>query len=408
MSDQSTDGKGVVLRTGRVGTVELAALLTVYGSTDIFLSFPSRLAEHSAQGAFFTPLLSAVLMLAALFVVFLLQRSVAKRNWLESLDETLTPYLTMPLALALSCYFLLQTALNAREFSETIITTVLPATPTSIIILLLLLTVFYYAMAGYEGLTRVSILLGGVMLVGLIVLTLLPMTWFRRELLFPILGNGPLALAKSGFRNTGEFPQLLLIMILAATLRNHKHTLRVGIMSISFSAVIMSVVLLVFIGTFASAVTGTVPFPMYQLARVIYVGRYVQRLESVFVFLWISAAVIKLGFGLWLTGYLYAHAFRMPLYRPLLPMFIVLIYVLAFLPPDLPTVQMLYANYFEKYSWIVTLALPVGLALIARFIQWIKSRRHRKKKRGSGKGDEESRESGTARARSGFRKGVLR
>lgn len=405
MSQQKAREGEVALRTGRVGGLELGALLTVYGSTDIFLSFPSRLAQHGAQGAFFIPVLSALLMLVALFIVFLLQRSAAKRNWLESLEENLTHFLTMPIALALSLYFLLQTALNAREFAETIITTVLPVTPTSIIILLLLLTVFYYAMAGYEGFTRVSILLGTVMLVGLIVLTLLPMTWFRRDLLFPILGNGPLALATSSFRNTGEFPQLLLVMILAATLRNHKHTLRVGVISISFSAVIMSVVLLVFIGTFAEAVTGAVPFPLYQLARVIYVGRYIQRLESIFVFLWISAAVIKLGFGLWLTGYLYAHAFRMPLYRPLLPMFIVLIYVIAFLPPDLPTVQMLYENYFERYSWIVTLALPVGLAAIARLIEWVKSRRHRGRNRGK---HDDSQASAEPRTRLGFRKKVLR
>lgn len=350
------------LDTGKVGVGELTALLTIYTTTDIFFSYPARVAREGQTAAWMIPLVSGLLVVSAFLVIHLLMRRLPEHNLLELAERKLGRAVMLALLFVFTLFFLLQTAFTLREVTETVVTTVLPATPAVVVALLVLVVSLYFAYQGLEGLTRVSAILWGVFAIGLIALLALAAPWFDSRLLLPIAGRGWSAIVLYGALNTSMFPVVLMLSVLYGSVRNQRHFLRAGLVSAGVSAIVMSLVVLVFIGTFSSAVTGTVPFPMYQIARLIYVGRFVQRLESIFIFLWTSAALVKLGLALWFSGYLYATAFRMPVYRPLLFALAVIVFILGFLPPNLHSVQQLDANYLERFGWIATIALPLVLA----------------------------------------------
>ncbi len=367
-----------LIHTGRVGVVELTALMTVYSSTEIFLSMPSRIAVEGAGFAWAIPLVSGTLVTIAFLIVHFCLKRFPGENLLQVISRLFGRFTALPIALVFALLLLAQTALVTREFTETVVTTVLPATPSAVIAFTFLLAAFYYAYKGLEGLSRTALLFSYFSLVGVALLLILPLSWFDVRLLLPIWGRGVGNTLWFGAINSSLFFNVLFLSILYPTLRNRNHFLYVGVISTIVTAVIFSMVLVVFLGTFASAVSGKVPFPMYQLARVIYVGRFVQRLEAIFVFLWTAAAVIKMGFGLWMVAYLYALGFGMPLYRPLLAPVTLQLYVLSFLPPDFPAVLALSASVFEPYGWLVGVALPVLLAVAAVLWDW------RRKRRGNG------------------------
>jgi len=369
-SAEGTDGG---IRTGHAGVAEWTALLTIYTSTDVFLSYPSRIAEQTAEAAWMVPLLSAIIAASVFWLVQLCMLRFSQTGLITVLWERVSPIAGMTVALAGAAFFLVQTALVMREFTETVVTTVLPSTPAAVVTILFLLVVMNYAYKGIEGMTRVAILLSVVMLGGLALLLILPLTWFDASLLSPIMGKGVGSIVLSALTNTSMFIPPFVLSILQPSVRNQKHVLQIGLVSSLLTGAIISLVLVVFIGTFAVAVTGKIPFPMYQLSRLIYVGRFVQRLESLFVFLWTAAAVIKMGLGLWLTAYLYARAFKMPFYRPLVVPFGLLMFIVSFLPPDFTTVMNLSGEVLERYGWVVTMALPLLAASIAVVVDWLRS-----------------------------------
>ncbi len=352
------------VRTGRVGVGELTALLTIYTATDVFLSYPSRVAKESAESGWMIPLVSGVIVLAVFLIINACMKRFPDENILDVARQELTVFVSVPLGIIFMLLFFSQTALVMREFTETVITTVLPRTPSTVVALLFMAVVYYFAYKGIEGLSRLAMLLSAILGIGLLSLLIMPLTWFDVHLLQPFWGRGMLTTIFYGGTNTSMFLNVLLLSLLYPTVRNQRQFVRVGVISIGLTAVLMSLVLIVFIGVFPAAPTGQVPFPMYQLARLIYIGRFVQRLESVFVFLWTAAAVLKMGLGLWMTAYLYASTFKMPLYRPLLPAIALALYVVSFLPPDFPSVQLISANIFEPYGWTVSIALPVVIAVV--------------------------------------------
>ena len=372
------------LRTGRVGVAELTALLTIYTATDVFLSYPARVAAETATSAWMIPLVSGTIVLAAFLIMHACMRGFPDHDILQLADRFLTPYVAVPLALLLVAFLFFQTALTMREFTETVVTTVLPTTPAVLVALTFLLVALYYAHKGLEGLTRVAILLAAVFAVGIAALLLLPMTWFDSRLLLPLAGRGVASTLYYGAVNSSMFLNVLMLAVTYKSVRNQEHFLRAGTVSIIVTAVLMSLVVVVYLGTFGSAPTGRTPFPLYQLARLIYVGRFIQRLEAVFVFLWVAAAVLKMGCGLWFTAYLYAAAFRMPVYRPLLYAIALSLFIISFLPPDLVTVQTLSARYVERFGWIVTVAVPVAIVAAAYSIDRVKQARAKRGSRNAG------------------------
>ncbi len=353
------------IRIGRVGIAELTALITIYCSTDVFLSYPSRVAVEGATAAWMIPLIAGVITFAVFLLLYLAMRKTPTQNLIELVMNSLSPFIGIPVAIAFSVFFFLQTAIVMREFTETVVTTVLPRTPSEIIAASFLLVVVYYAYKGLEGLTRVAVLIAYILGVGLVILLVLPLTWFHLPYLMPLAGRGWNVTLMHSLLNTSAFANVLMLAILYPAVRNQQHFVRAGLMSILFTALTMSAVLFVVLGVFTDAVSGQVSFPLYQLARLIYVGRFVQRLEAVFVFLWTAGAVLKMGFGLWLSGYLYAAAFRMPVYRPILFPLALLIYVFVFLPQNIMAVEALESRIIEPFAWIVELLAPLVLVIVS-------------------------------------------
>lgn len=360
--------------SGEVGAIGLTILLAVYTATDVFLSYPGRVAEQAKTSGWMVPLVAGVIALFAWIVIAWAMRSAGKEPLLSWMAGRIGPVAHVAAAIFF-VYLLVETALVMREFTETVVSTVLPATPAEIVALLFAIVVVYFARQDLEGLVRVAIFFGALLLLGLVLLCVLPLNWFDGRLLLPLWGEGVSPTLQTGILATSMFATVPLLAIVGSRLQRAEALPWVGIVAICSSAVLISIVLAVFIGVFVGATEGRIPFPMYQVARLIYVGRFVQRLESLFVFVWTSAAVLKMGLALWTASYLYAWLFRMPVVRPIVAPLAALVFVLSFVPRDFTTLLYLSGSVVERYGGIVTIALPVCFIGAAGVLQLRRRRR---------------------------------
>ncbi len=354
-------------RIGRLGVPELTSLLIIYSVSDVFLSYPSRIVTEGATSGWMIPLLAGVIVLVVWLVIDRILKKTKTTNVIESLATWVPFPLISVVLLILSIFILLQTSLILREFTEAVIATVLPNTPPPIVALTFLLVVIYFSTKGVEVISRAALMFMYSFIAGMVLLLVLPLSWFHTVQLLPIWGNGIKNIAAYGMINTSTFYQILILLFLSPALRKESLRTKVGIYSIIVSAVLVSAFVIVLLGTFTMPVTEKMTYPIYQLSRIIYVSRFIQRLEAIFVFIWTSAAVIKMGLGLWFTAYLFAYAQKIPVYRPLIFIFALILYMLTFLPPDLPTVLSLAGSIYETYGGLITILLPVLLVLFGYF-----------------------------------------
>ncbi|BCJ86978.1 GerAB/ArcD/ProY family transporter [Effusibacillus dendaii] len=366
-----------MIKTGHLGRYELLALVVILAIADIFLNFPQQLVRMGGSAGWMIPLVSMGICL----IVWMLIGPVLARqrtgNLLFLARSRFGRWGTGAASLLVALFLVLDTANTVRMFTETVITEILPRSPISFVIAPLMVVLVYYAYTGIEGLSRVALVLTPWLLIAITLLLAFNGNWMNLDYILPLWGRGVPALLFSGGIVTGIFTNILLLAIFASLLRNPADSLKIGFWSILIVGLVYSIVTLVFLLVFPSEAAVRVPIPLYQLGRLIYVGRFFQRLEAGFAFFWIAAAVIKIAVSLWTSSYLIASVFRMPVNRPLVFPIALIVYSLSFVPQSFTETLELNMNYRLRWGWIIVIGLPMLLLL------WMRDRTRKE-----GKGDE--------------------
>ncbi|GIM46934.1 germination protein [Collibacillus ludicampi] len=353
-----------MIRTGHVGKVEMIALVTIFSATDIFLSYPQQLAARGGEAGWMIPLLS--MMFA--FIFFKICGRVINRYGLESLlilgQKELGWGIGGIVGSLYAIFLVLTTASEMRQFTETVVTTVLPKSPVGFVALPFLLVIFYFAYMGIEGLTRVAWFVGPWILLGTVLLLVFNLNWAQPEYLLPLWGYGLEQTVFQSIQFGSVFTNIFALSVLAPLLRKKEDFVTVGFWSILLVSLLYTGVMLMLLMVFPAETAEKMPFPMYQFARLIYLGRFFQRLESAFVFIWVACAVIKMATGLWLISYITATVWKMPVYRPLVIAFTLIIYSLSFMPKSFPETLHYDVTYLFNWGWIIVLVLPALVAVV--------------------------------------------
>ncbi|MCL6631368.1 MAG: endospore germination permease [Alicyclobacillus herbarius] len=349
----------------RIGTKELIAMMTLFVSTDTFLSFPQHATAMTLEAAWMVPLLAAVIALAIfLYVENMLRKHFYGMDIVEVTVDSLGSIAGSVLAIVLGLYFVCETAGVMRQFSEHVTTTVLPNTPILVVGAMYTITIAYIAYHGLEGICRIAYLLMPILLVGAIGLCLLTANWWHPLMLLPIFGAGVSHILFAAASDAAVFMNVLLLCVVYPHAHNPRSLRSVGIWSIVVPALLMAGFIATYNMVFPAIETRLAAFPLYQLARIIYLGRFVQRMESIFIFLWVTVAIVRMGMSLWAAAYLFARGLHWPTPRPAIPALALLCFALSLLPADVGQAVHLVETYLIACGAIIIFGLPVLLVTI--------------------------------------------
>jgi spore germination protein (amino acid permease) len=262
-------------------------------------------------------------------------------------------------------YIIISTSNLLRIFSGAVIITTLPHAPISALVILFVIVMWIAAHLGLEAISRNAYISQPFIIIGITAVLLLLYPYWDVNELFPVLGIGPVRLLFNSFLNISAFGEIILLAYLAPFFSFDGTRLKnIGIFSIAtvgFYFLFITVTYLMVIPV-PSALENLTPF--YQLSRSIYLGRYYQRLESVFIFFWIYTAFLRLSIGLILAAIVTRESLKIPYYRPLLPALCVLFFSLALTPAQLVTAISI-ERYRMWFGWIFTFLVPTVVWVVA-------------------------------------------
>lgn len=360
-----------------VGAKELTAVFTVYTASHAFLGFPRYAGETAYEAGWMLPLIAGAISIAAFLAVdAVIARRFPGMDIIEIATTCFGKVSGTLVSLCIVAFLLATNAMVFREFSENVVSTVLPFTPIFLVGGLAMLTALYIAWMGLEGIARTAYILFPVLLVGIVSLCVLTVNWWHPAWLFPVFGRGLPAVLQGGLHACSLVLNVVLLTIVYPHAHNPKDLRRVGVVSIALSSVLVSMFIMAYQMVFPAPGSPSSPFPLYQLARMIYVGRYMQRLESVYVFLWVTAALAKLAVSLWAMGYILASACEWPSFRPALPAMAMLCFALGMWPPNVGLVLHVYDVYYMPWGWLLSLGMPLAVAGLAFAIRGRKRGMH--------------------------------
>jgi len=364
-----------LLGTIRFGVAEAVSLLALSGMVRIFLTTPLvKITEIAGPAAWISILTGFGIALLQVYLIYLVLRQHPDSDIVGITMNTLGKYAGTAVIIVLVLFVLLASASATRNFSELIIISALPQTPISIIIF------SYYALGvlgayvGLETLARSAritlfFVLGGIALL----LFALAMRWDFTGI-FPLMGKGlPKVFIKAGLTMAAT-SEIIIAAVVVQSFYGPEMYRRVmtRVWMITYGLLLAVEISLLFV--YGHILTSELALPFYQLARLIMIGRFFQRVESVYIIIWSYVGIIKIALAIYAAAIVTAKAFDLPEYRPLIWPLALVGFVLCFLPPDFPTS----IEWSGKLLLLIDQPFILGLPAMLLAVGWLRKKLRRR------------------------------
>jgi len=164
---------------------------------------------------------------------------------------------------------------------------------------------------------------------------LLSVTNFVPKHLYPIGGYGLLNTLVHGLLRCSAYGEVALVGIIASSLQGIKEIKRIGYISLLLSGIFISVSVLAFNLVFPYTVSQELTSPMYDMAALISIGGFLQRLDPIFLFLWNFATFTEVSLLFYSSMMVYCHIFNISDKRPIIMPMVTLLFAISFIPESI-------------------------------------------------------------------------
>jgi len=353
------------MEVSKIGEREAIAYLVTIVIAKVFLAYPAVLVGYAANAAWLVVLLSGLVTLFFINFVTKLVTSFPGKSFPEVCQTILGPYFGLVTACLPILGMLLEESLLLRNFSESMLVVALPETPLSVVMVCFLGACLVAVYLGIENIARASYISFPFTLAAILCITLLSFNAWKPDLLFPILGEGLFSILKAGLIRSSDYLELVNLYIIPF-LFYPKQVKRIGQKSVVMVIGVFLVVILTYTMSFPFPVAEEPYLPLYTMARGVYLGHFIQRIEAIFVIFWVFAGLLLLSSGFYVLCIILAQILKLPDYKPLISPLAIITFALAFAPPSLSDVVYL-SNYgVREWGWLIYYGIPIILLLVAR------------------------------------------
>ena len=351
----------------RIGVGEAVVLAVVFVVAKVFLTFPASMVNLGLSSAWLVTLIAMVSSILAFIPIVLLMYRFPEKSIVEVGEYLVGPYANTAFFLGYLAFIVAVESMVLRQFAERAITVSNPELPISVAMVGMVLGAAVACYLGLESIARSAriafIFVGGLFF--LVVAATYP--YWKVNNLFPYLGPGVLQIMSGGIARISIASEIFLLAIIYPSIKISRSfsIWRLSSTSLVISGIILVVTVFTYQLAFPVPVAQEIPLPTFEMARLISFGRFVQRLEPIFLPMWGLAALLKLTIGLYAMLALITSFLKLPYYRPFILPLAVITMSLAFIPPNVSTALMIDETVIRTWGWIPTFALPVILLAVA-------------------------------------------
>lgn len=354
-----------MIKEGHFGFSEAYSLMTIVLVTKIFYTSPLSIIRILGTAAWLGTVISCCTIIVFFILVYFLMKRFPGLDLYQIFEAVTGKFFGKTLILIFTAYLLYFAGINISEFIAILKIYSMPLTPTSILIVAFLLAAAAMAYVGLEGIARVSRVFIVPIIGGIVLLLLLAIPSYDFDFLKPYLGYGIHTTVMTGMMRSSAYAEIILLAVIIRSLHNVQLFKKVGFFSLLTAGLLFSACLICILASFQYTTGSEHVSGMYQLTRVIYFSRFFQRIEVVFLFIWIFSSVINVSFLIYESISSYCRVFHIDNHRPLLIPFSILVYFMAMFPKNIANLIEIHVYFVRTYSLGILMLIPLFVYLVA-------------------------------------------
>lgn len=240
-----------------------------------------------------------------------------------------------------------------------------PRTSVQIIMLLILASIVIVNKLGFRPIVRANLFFIPITLFSILFIFIANFGNFTIQRALPLLGNGIVSTFLSGLSNLFAFGGIAYLYFIPPYLKEQKDYSKVAFSAVGISAVflLMSVTTLLLI--FPLVTSSEEVLPLYLASRFIEFGRFFQRLDAVFVFIWIISMVSYLSIAFYFIASIFQKSFNLQSSKWIVGLFTSLAFGLALLPKNMQEISFLENTVYKYIILILVIGIGLGILILA-------------------------------------------
>lgn len=354
-----------MIKEGKFGTFEAVSLIVNVLATKNFYTSIRVFIRSTGTAAWYSTLISCLTSIVLFLLVYMLMKRFQGKDLVEVFDEVTGKITGKTLSLVFVLYFIFYAGSNLREFLEMIKAYILPYTPPSLILSGFMVVVIALAYVGLEGIARMAAATFYVILTGFLLILVLAYPYYNIRAILPIGGYGIVNSLTTGFFRASAYDEVIILAFIINSVHGIKNFKKIGIISLVLSGLFISAGIFCDLMAFDYTQAGENISGLFQLARVIYFNRFFQRIEPVFIFIWVMASFICVGAAFYISLSIFCKAFRVESHKPLILPFSFLTFMVSLLPESLSEVSQVNIVFIREYSMFIVYLIPILVLMLA-------------------------------------------
>lgn len=350
---------------GHISGRQLMMLLAFFMGTKVLYFFPTVMSMKSGSSAWLSIVVSTGVALLGLWGWLLWIGVTGESGFVVSLRETCGRLLGDAIATAILALLVMMTALNTRLFTGGAVIGVVPAFSMDALIWISSLSAIYAAWLGIESVGRAAgfFFTPTLLSLGMVMLSL--SKTFDIANLNPFWGFGAKNTVVQGLVSTGMFGGIIAVPIVKSYVRKQEGIPKRSVNGTLIAAAVLILGLVSVAGMFPYPMSARKVEPLSVMARSVYLGRFVQRIESLFIFTWYFSTSVQTSFSYALILILLSQLSGTGTYRPFVPAVAILTFGVAALPANTLMGGQLMDRFFTTTGGTVLVFLGWALYALA-------------------------------------------
>jgi len=355
-----------MIKRGTISPRQVFFILTMLLTGIYILILPRHLVSITGPDGWLVLLAGGFVTAIMLFFINRISRKFPGKTVVEFTPLVLGPIFGKILGGILVVYYTFLAAVSLRIFAEMLKSALLADTPRWLVLIGLIALIIWIVQNGLEDIARFTELLAPIIILLLIAALLGDLRYMEAIRLRPILQSPPLALVEGLISSLSYFGIIIVLLMLYPYVNKPKKLTVTSLAALLFAILITMGFFMGTVATFGVYETARMAWPVIELVKMVRIGEFLERVESLFLSVWLSIAFINVSVLAFCSVSGWTQLFKVKNYRKLTYPIMVLLLGLSLWPKDLLDVLGLYRMNFT-YGFVITLLIPLFILGVSLF-----------------------------------------
>lgn len=362
------------MNSSKINTIEAIMLILTIVVTHTILALPRNILVSTKSATILNLIYVSIIAILISYFIYKLFKNFSGADIIDVSEFLGGKVFRNIVGIIFISYFIISSSILLRNFCESLKIIYYPMTNIVFIVLMFIIALCIANRLEFSATLKTNTLIIPLVLISIIFLFFANMNKFTPERIFPLLGDGLYQTFGLGLINISAFGGIAYLYFLPPLLKEPKKMKKIYLISIGVSAIYLILCVSTLLFMFSFFIETNEITPLYNATRYIEFGSFFQRLEAVFLLIWILAFACYLSIATKFSMRIFQKITKIENKNELIDIFGLLIFGIAMLPKNYAI-----SEKFETkiYPYLV-LGIVFAFSLIILVIANLKKRKKQK------------------------------